>query len=305
LKVEINEPTPTLTEIQVADKRAPGKTLFIVDTTHNEWAAHTMIQSFVQTQGKGTLIVAAPSNLAPLPAATGKILTFFPQEQTRTGSLALKNKAGLLELAHHADQVVLRMDPSTDSGTQQLCRELITEIDRPLVINGPATATACEHQGLAQNREAETVLIIDQQSLKEVANHVFRDIRDDRVRGLQRLCRKCDAILVLEGERPLIGYPDERVFIDIHTNPGIALESAEALLTGVLTALTTWGLSLRDAVRQGVGLRGLSIDLAIRDLSRGTIKPKMILNYVPLALKKSKATLPDPSEGDSTKIPVT
>ena len=304
LKVEINEPTPTLAEIQVADKRAPEKTLFIVGTTHNERTTHPMIQSFIQTKGKGTLILAAPPRLAPSPMVPGKILTFFPQEETPTGSIALKNKAALLELVHQADQVVLSMDPSTDSGTQQLCRELITEIDRPLVINGPTTATACEHQGLAQGREAETVRRIEKRSMKEVANHVFREIRDDRVRGLQRLCRKCDAIFVLEGERPLIGYPDERVFININTDSVMARENAEALLPGVLTALITWGLPLRDAVRQSVGLRGLSMDLAVKDLGRETDTTKTILNCLPTALKKAKAALAEPSEGDSTKIQV-
>jgi NAD(P)H-hydrate epimerase len=231
--------------------------------------------------------------MTPFIANKGSEIIFVPQQETSSGSIALENKRALLNLSEQADMVVLGPGLSLAEETQQLTRELAGEINKPLLIDGDGLTALSRDLQIIKEREAETILtphIGEMSRLTEISVSAIKTTKTDI---LQRTTRELKAIIVLKGAHSLIGYPDERVFINLSGNSGMATAGSGDVLTGTIAAMFGLGLSVHEAVRKGVFIHGLSGDLAIEEKGEDGITAQDILDCLPLAMKIDRAGLDD------------
>jgi hydroxyethylthiazole kinase-like uncharacterized protein yjeF len=288
LKVEINRAVRLPPRRKDAHKGDMGQALFIAGAAGYYGAPYYAALAFLKAGG-GYSRLAAPRSIVPFIANKGSEIVFLPQDETSAGSVAYRSKGALLELSHRMDMVVLGPGLSLEAETQELARELAAEIEKPLLIDGDGITALCQDLQIIKRRKAETILTPHLGEMARVTRMDVSRIDADRVNVLQHTTKELNATIVLKGAHSLIGYPDERVFINMSGNPGMATAGSGDVLAGTIAAMFGLGLPLRGAVRQGVFVHGLAGDLAADDaaplIGEDGITAQDILDYLPLAVK--------------------
>jgi NAD(P)H-hydrate epimerase len=237
--------------------------------------------------------LAARESTASFIDTEGDRMVIVPQKGTGLGGIALENKRSLLELSERTDIVVLGPALSLEEETQLLARELTKETSKPLLLDGDGITALGSDLQVIRARKAVTVLLADLDEMSRITNMGIREIETNEVEILQRTAKKLNAIIVLKDTRSLIGYPDERVFINLSGNPGMTTAGSGDVLTGTIASMLGLGLSVEDAVRKGVLVHGLSGDLAAEDKREDGLTAQNILDYLPLAVKMDQEGLND------------
>ena len=284
IKVEINDYIKLPPKDKIAHKGDFGEVLFIAGALSYFGAPYFSAISFLKTGG-GYSRLAAPISLTPFIANKGSEIVFIPQKETDSGSISLKNKDALLELSDKMDMVVIGPGLSLNEETQQLTRELVKNIEKPLLIDGDGITAVSKDLDTLKQRKAPTLLTPHMGEMSRITKMSVGDLEKDKIDILQSTSKELNSIIVLKGAHSLIGYPDEKVYINMSGNPGMASAGSGDVLTGTIAAMFGLGLSIEDAARKGVFIHGFSGDLAAKDLGEDGITAQDILDYLPLAMK--------------------
>ena len=271
-------------------KGSAGDVLFIAGAAGYYGAPYFSAMSFLKAGG-GYSRLAAPWSMTPFLATRGSEIVFVPQAETTEGSLSLKNKEALLELAGRADMVVMGPGLSLAAETQELIRELAAGIEKPLLIDGDGITALADHREIIRNRPAPTVLTPHPGEMSRLTGKPISESENKRIPILQETAADLRALIVLKGAHSLIGTPERRVFINLSGNAGMATAGSGDVLTGTIAAMFCLGLPIEEAVRKGVFIHGLSGDLAASDKGEDGITAQDILNYLPYAMKQDREGL--------------
>jgi NAD(P)H-hydrate epimerase len=284
LKVQINDYVKLPPRERDVYKGRMGEVLFIAGAASYFGAPYFSALSFLKAGG-GYARLAAPVSMTPFIAAKGSEIVFVPQKETRAGSIALENRDSLIELSEKVDMVVIGPGLSLDDETQQLVRELVPIIKKPILIDGDGITAIADQLEMIRQRKGETILTPHLGEMARIAKKSTSEINKQKIDILQLTAMSLRAFIVLKGAHTLIGYPDERVFVNLSGNPGMATAGAGDVLTGTIAAMFGLGLSLEDAVKKGVFIHGFSGDLAAADKGEDGITAQDILDYLPLAMR--------------------
>ena len=283
-KVAINNPVELPERARDTHKGSYGKALFVAGSSSYFGAPYFSALSFLKAGG-GLSYLATPKSISPFLASKGSEVVFLPQKETPSGSIALENKDELLEFSQMVDMVIMGPGLSLARETQELVRELIPKINKPLLIDGDGITAIAEDLEKIKNREGPTILTPHLGEMSRIAKMEISEINKNKINVLQRTARELNAIIILKGAHSFIGYPDETVFINVSGNSGMATAGSGDVLTGTIAAIYGLGLALEDAVRMGVFIHGFSGDVAAVDKGEDGITAQDIMDYLPETIK--------------------
>jgi NAD(P)H-hydrate epimerase len=284
LKIEINHPAALPERKQNGYKGTFGDVLFIAGASNYFGAPYFSALSFLKAGG-GYSRLASPASVTPVIAAKGSEIVFAPQEETSSGSIAFINCEELLELSGKVDMVVMGPGLSLDGETQELVRHLAKEIRKPLLVDGDGITALADQMEIVSAREEPTVLTPHLGEMSKISHTTISRLDENKVNILQKEAGRLGAVIVLKGAHTLIGYPDERIFVNMSGNSGMASAGSGDVLTGTIAAMFGLGLPLEDAARTGVFLHGYSGDLAAREKGEDGITAQDILDFLPGAVR--------------------
>ncbi|RLE07548.1 bifunctional ADP-dependent NAD(P)H-hydrate dehydratase/NAD(P)H-hydrate epimerase [Candidatus Aerophobetes bacterium] len=284
IKIQINSLVELPKREKDTHKGSYGKALFIAGSSNYLGAPYFSALSFLKAGG-GLSYLAAPRSISPFLANKGSEVVFVPQEETHSGSIALRNEDELLELSEKVDMVIMGPGLSLNEETQKLVRRLTKEIKRPLLIDGDGITAIAQDTQIVKERENVTILTPHLGEMAKVTGIKIEKINKNKMEVLRKTTGELKAIIVLKGAHSLIGYPDGKVYVNMSGNPGMATAGSGDVLTGTIAAMFGLGLSIEEAVRMGVFIHGFSGDLAAKDKGEDGITAQDILDYLPLAVK--------------------
>ena len=114
---------------------------------------------------------------------------------------------------------------------------------------------------------------------------------DERQAAAGELAKRCGAVVVLKGHRTLITDGGQTT-VNTTGNPGMASGGSGDVLTGLIAALVSQGLSPFDAAQLGVYLHGLAGDLAAERVGQESLIASDLVEALPEAFARSREGKP-------------
>jgi len=287
LTVALNHPARIPDRSPWGHKGTFGDTLFIAGAAGYFGAPYLAGMAFLKAGG-GYARLAAPAAIVPTLAARGPEIVFLPQAETDTGSLALGNHDQLVAAARSRDMVVIGPGLSLNEETARLVRGLAETLTVPLLIDGDGLAAICQSPDILRNRSADTVLTPHPGEMTRLTGLSLEALQNDPVGILQKTAAQFQAIIVLKGAHSLIGFPDQRVVVNMTGNHAMATAGSGDVLTGAIAAMVGSGLPLDMAVCKGMALHGTAGDIAAEIIGADGVTASDILAYLPEAVRRDR-----------------
>jgi len=284
LRVEVNIPSLLPERKEDGHKGEFGQCLFIAGAANYFGAPYFSALSFLKAGG-GYSRLAAPLSVTPYIAGKGSEIVFLPQAETETGSISLSNKNALIDISTQMDFVVIGPGLTLNEETQELVRQLVEAIKKPVLIDGDGLTAVSKDMGLIKKRTHPTILTPHLGEMSRITGIPVVEIKKDPAAILQQESQKLKAAIVLKGAHSLIGFPEGKVVINTSGNSGMATAGAGDVLAGTIAAMFGLGLDLNEAVQTGVFMHGFSGDIAASEKGEDGIIAQDILDSLPAALK--------------------
>ncbi|MBN1407367.1 MAG: NAD(P)H-hydrate dehydratase [Calditrichaceae bacterium] len=284
IKVSTNDPVLMPGRRMDSHKGSMGKVLFIAGSNLYLGAPYFAAQSFLKAGG-GLSFLATPESVAPHIASKGNELVVLPLSMAKSGSLSMKNLDRLLEFSDKVDMVVIGPGISLNRGAQNLVRSISAEINKPVLIDGDGLTAIAKDLDCIANRTYPSILTPHMGEMSRLTGKSIAEINKHKIDALQVTSKMLKTVIVLKGAHSLIGYPDGRIFINLSGNPGMATAGSGDVLTGTIAGMLGLGLSVEDAVRNGVFIHGFAGDLAAKENGQDGLLATDIMNHLPEAIK--------------------
>lgn len=258
--------------------------LLIVAGSMGKTGAAAMAGRAGLRSGAGLVTIAAPLSQQPIIAALGMETMTEALPETPGQTLGLKAKGRILELAQRTDAVALGPGVSLDPETQSLVRELVLEVDRPLVVDADGLTALAGHLDLLKTASAPRCLTPHPGEMARLLGVTTADVQADRIGSVRSFCQRYRTFLVLKGARSVLGEPGGTIYINPTGNPGMATGGSGDVLTGMIGSFLARGMDPRNALLAAVFLHGLAGDLAQEEKGEEGLIAGDILEAVPRAI---------------------
>ena len=175
--------------------------------------------------------------------------------------LMLRTPHELFKLQHLSCLVVgPGLGIGSDTGTWIDCA-LGTKL--PLVLDADALNQIATHKPLArklQQRQYPTIITPHPAEAARLLNEDTTTIQNDRMAAASKLAQYYHCYTVLKGAGSICAMPGNKRFINCSGNPGLSSAGTGDVLSGVIGALLTQGLTAERALLLGVYLHGAAAD---------------------------------------------
>jgi NAD(P)H-hydrate epimerase len=236
--------------------------------------------------GVGLVTVATAAAAQPVVAALLLEAMSEPAADTPAGTLALKARERLGELAERRDAVALGPGLGLEDETQALARSLVFECARPMVVDADALTALAGHLERLRAAPAARCLTPHPGEMARLLGATVADVQRDRIATVRQFATAWEAHVALKGATTVIGLPDGTVLLNPTGNPGMASGGTGDVLTGVLGAFLARGVEPAAALPSAVYLHGLAGDVAAGRMGEESLVAGDVVEALPEAFRR-------------------
>lgn len=236
--------------------------------------------------GIGLLKIAVPKSIYPVCATNILESVYYPLEETSNGVISSKNTDFLLEMCEKSSAVVIGCGLSVCDDTKNLVQSVITNCEKPLVIDADALNCICNKPEILKNLKAPAIITPHPGEMARLLHSTPKAVNSNRENTAIDFAKKFGVVTVLKGAGTIIASPDGEVYINHTGNSGMATGGSGDVLSGIIGSLLAQGASPINAAAAGVFLHGTIGDLAAEKLGKISMLPTDMIDMIPTAYLK-------------------
>ena len=240
-----------------------GRVLLIAGSLGRTGAAHLSAIGALRS-GAGLVTIATPRSCVPILAAMAPEYMTEGLEETAAGTVDYAALDRVLDFK--ADVIAVGPGLGQSTGTAAFVHGLVERAGVPLVLDADAlNAFAGDPERLMGRDGVDVVITPHPGEMARLLNLSIEAVQHDRLRHAAEFAANHRVHVVLKGHRTIIAGPDNRTFINLTGNSGMATGGTGDLLTGMIAAWFAQLLDAEAACKLAVYLHGTAGDLAEAD----------------------------------------
>lgn len=236
--------------------------------------------------GIGLLKIAVPKSIYPVCATNILESVYYPLEETSNGVISSKNTDFLLEMCEKSSAVLIGCGLSVCDDTKNLVQSVITNCEKPLVIDADALNCICNKPEILKNLKAPAIITPHPGEMARLLHSTPKAVNSNRENTAINFAKKFGVVTVLKGAGTIIASPDGEVYINHTGNSGMATGGSGDVLSGIIGSLLAQGAAPINAAAAGVFLHGTIGDLAAEKLGKISMLPTDMIDMIPTAYLK-------------------
>jgi hydroxyethylthiazole kinase-like uncharacterized protein yjeF len=240
-----------------------GRVLVVAGSLGRSGAAHLAAIGALRS-GAGLVTIATPKSCLPIVAAMAPEYMTEGLEETASGTVDYAALDRVLEFK--ADVIAVGPGLGQSPGTAAFVHGLLERAGVPLVLDADAlNAFSGDPDRLIGRDGVDVVITPHPGEMARLLNTSVEAVQHDRLRHATEFAARHRVHVVLKGHRTIIAGPDNRAFINLTGNSGMATGGTGDLLTGMIAAWFGQLLDAEAACKLSVYLHGAAGDLAEAD----------------------------------------
>jgi NAD(P)H-hydrate epimerase len=240
-----------------------GRVLVIAGSLGRSGAAHLAALGALRS-GAGLVTIATPRSCVPIVAAMAAEYMTEPLEETASGTVDYAALDRILEFK--ADVIAVGPGLGQAPGTAAFVHGLVERAGVPLVLDADAlNAFVGDPDRLVGRDGVDVVITPHPGEMARLINRTIEDVQRDRLDVARDFASGHRLHVILKGHRTIIAGPDNRAFVNLTGNSGMATGGTGDLLTGMIAAWFAQLLDAEAACKLAVYLHGSAGDLAEAD----------------------------------------
>ena len=240
-----------------------GRVLIVAGSLGRSGAAHLAALGALRS-GAGLVTIATPKSCLPIVAAMAPEYMTEGLEETAAGTVDYAALDRVLDFK--ADVIAVGPGLGQSPGTAAFVHGLLERAGVPLVLDADAlNAFSGDPDRLVGRDGVDVVITPHPGEMARLLNTSIEAVQHDRLRHATEFAARRRVHVVLKGHRTIIAGPDNRAFINLTGNSGMATGGTGDLLTGMIAAWFGQLLDAEAACKLAVYLHGAAGDLAEAD----------------------------------------
>lgn len=273
-------------------KNARGHALIIAGS-HDYTGAAVLCGNGAIRSGAGLATIATPaSSRAAVVARVEPEVMVRGVAETKDGLLSEEAFDEIAAFSQRVDAVVIGSGISKSDETRALVRKTVERSATPVVVDADALSLISPWD-IYGTSEHPLILTPHEGEFRRIAGLDDKADLSDRVAAVRDFAGRHNVMLVLKGERNLIGHPDGRVVINPTGNPGLGKAGNGDTLAGILAGFLAQAVRLKidifETVVSAVYTAGLAGDLACKKFGPRFLTASDVRDSLGLAFKELDA----------------
>jgi len=266
--------------------------IFILAGSPRFSGAAVLCGAAAMRSGAGMVTLGIPEgiNRAVIKIKPKEVMT-LPLPETKQGTLSLNGYNKVKNFIKEIDILVIGPGLTQNKSTQSLVRKVISNTDKPTVIDADGLNALVGHLDLLllsaiRYPLSAKILTPHPGEMSKLLGVSVKKVQDNREGIAKEFARDYKVTVVLKGHHTVVADPEGEFYINKTGNPGMATAGSGDVLTGIIAAFLGQRLDNFEAAKYAVYLHGLAGDLAAKEKTKIGMIASDIIDKIPEAIKR-------------------